>query len=396
MACEFKIKDNPKVFSEEELKAYLLDGGLKDFINNGLLKIDIPQEFLSSQIKALTNENNEKGSQESGSSKENSQQGKSSQQSSKSNEGGQANGDVLNQKEGAEGKTKASSSSSEKKTNRGNKPPIPPSVINDVEDDGEPNIDDYEMTTGGAVNKFLSGETWENVFGEIPEGDQSYEVQHLSDMLQDGKNMIALAQRKWGGDVLAYGKPLFQYLQSMSNDAALTNKKAVLLATFLGELQEAKLREPNRANEIAQLEKVVFAYYQNYMNVRGKEIVAARLLRLYRDKYIGDVFAEKILEEEQVKAKQTFQKAAQDKTIDDKTAQEAMQPINAEDKKSEDQAAKKKTEEDNKKQAKKPKMSNKEAEQRLKSKVEDIKNKVGNKDSLIDRIKDTINKLNCK
>lgn len=149
MACEFKVKDNPKVFSEQELKAYLLDGGLKDFIDNGLLKIDIPQEFLSSQLKTLTSENNEKSSQKSGSSKENGQQGQSSQQSSKSNEGDKANGDVLNEKEGAADKTKASSSSSEK--NNGNQPPIPPAAESDYENDDEANfskqIDNFELLT---------------------------------------------------------------------------------------------------------------------------------------------------------------------------------------------------------------------------------------------------------
>jgi hypothetical protein len=275
-------------------------------------------------------------------------------------------------------------------------PPRPPSDEAQSEDGG--NIDDYEMTTSGEVNRFLSGDTWEDVFGEKGEGDQNYLTQKLSDMLQDGKNMIAIAQQRWGGDVMMYAKPLFQLIQAMSNDKAMNNKKAVLLATFLGELQEAKKRSPERFDAISQIEKAVFAYYQNYMNVRGKEIVAGRLLRLYRDKYIGDIYADMILEKEQVKAKKAIQEIEQNVQIDDKTASEEIKPVTEEEKKKEDKAAKKKSDTAKKAQSKKKKMTNEEAKQRADNKVREIEEKMGKdgRGGLIDRIKEAIKKLNCK
>lgn len=276
------------------------------------------------------------------------------------------------------------------------KPPVMPPTETQPNEGG--NIDDYEMTTSGEVNRFLSGDTWDSVFGEKAEGDQTYLTQRLSDMLQDGKNMIAIAQNRWGGDVMMYGKPLFQLIQGMSNDSQMSNKKAVLLATFLGELQEAKKRSPERFDAISQLEKAVFAYYQNYMNVRGKEIVAGRLLRLYRDKYIGDIYADAILEAAQVKAKKAIVEAEQTKQIDDKTAEEGIKPITAEEKKSEDKEAKKKSDNDKKKQSKKKKMTSDEARQRADNKVREIEEKMGKdgRGGLIDRIKEAIKKLNCK
>lgn len=259
-------------------------------------------------------------------------------------------------------------------------------------------IDDYEMTTSGEVNRFLSGNTWEDVFGERAEGDQNFLTQKLSDMLQDGKNMIAIAQQRWGGDVMMYAKPLFQFIQAMSNDRAMDNKKAVLLATFLGELQEAKKRSPERFDAISQIEKAVFSYYQNYMNVRGKEIVAGRLLRLYRDKYIGDIYADMILEKEQVKAKKAIQDIEQNVQIDDKTASEETKPVTEEEKKKEDKAAKKKSETAKKEQTRKKKMTADEAKQRADNKVREIEEKMGKdgRGGLIDRIKGAIKKLNCK
>lgn len=264
--------------------------------------------------------------------------------------------------------------------------------------DSPTNIEDYEMTTSGEVNRFMSGDTWEDVFGEAPEGDQNYLTQKLSAMLQDGKNMIAIAQQRWGGDVMMYGKNLFKLIQSMSDDAQLTNKKAVLLATFLGELQEAKKRSPERFDAINQLEKAVFAYYQRYMNLQGKRTVAGRLVRLYRDKYIGDIYADRILEKEQVKAKKAIQEIEQNVEIDDKIASEETKPITEEEKKKEDKAAKKKTDTAKKEQSKKKKMTNEEAKQRADTKVKEIEEKMGKdgRGGLISRIKEAIKKLNCK
>lgn len=259
-------------------------------------------------------------------------------------------------------------------------------------------IADYRMTTTDKVNKFLSGDTWEDVFGEAPEGDQSYLVQGLSDMLQDGKNMIAIAQKKWGGDVMMYGKNLFQLIQAMSNDAQLSNKKAVILATFLGELQEAKLRSPERFDAISQLEKAVFSYYQNYMNIRGKEVVAGRLLRFYRDKYIADVFADRILEKEQAKAKKAIQQKEQQKNIDNETASEEVKPITKEEKSKEDKAAKEKSKKAKETQAQKKKIKPNDAKAAAEQKLKDIEGRLGTdaQKGLIGRIKDAINKLNCK
>jgi predicted GNAT family acetyltransferase len=287
----------------------------------------------------------------------------------------------------------------EKPEEESKEPPKPPKAPPTETESGEGgNIDDYEMTTSGEVNRFLSGDTWEDIFGEEAEGDQNYLTQKLSDMLQDGKNMIAIAQQRWGGDVMMYGKNLFKLIQSMSDDAQLTNKKAVLLATFLGELQEAKKRSPERFDAISQLEKAVFAYYQRYMNLQGKRTVAGRLVRLYRDKYIGDIYADRILEKEQVKAKKAIQEIEQNVEIDDKIASEEIKPITEEEKKKEDKAAKKKTETAKKEQSKKKKMTNEEAKQRADTKVREIEEKMGKdgRGGLISRIKEAIKKLNCK
>jgi hypothetical protein len=343
--CTYNVEGQK--LTEEELKAYLLNGGIDHFRESGDLVLEKYPEVNTEKEKSKESESTKKEPPK-------------------------------NVKEPPQ------------------KPPKPPT--DKTSGEGDENIEDYDMTTSGEVNDFLSGKTWEDVFSEAPEGNQNYLTQKLADMLQDGKNMIAIAQRKWGGDVMLYGRPLFQLIQNMSNDKQMTNKKAVLLATFLGELQEAKKRSPEKFDAINQLEKAVFAYYQNYMNVRGKEVVAGRLLRLYRDKYIGDIYADRILEKEQVKAKKAITEIEQTKEIDDKTVTEEQKPITQEEKTNEDKAAKKKTENDKKKQSKKKKMSSEEAQQKANDKLSDIEQRLGKegREGLIDRIKEAIKKLNCK
>lgn len=250
----------------------------------------------------------------------------------------------------------------------------------------------YAMTTSEEVNKMLSGGTITDVFGEAPEGEQSYYVQKKVDMLQDGKNMIGIAQGMWGTDLKDYGRPLFDYIKNMPNDISLLNKKAVLMATFLGEIKEEILRNPERRNELKKLDNDVTEYYQEYMNVRGKEIAAGALLRIYRDKYMGDMFADKILEEAQIREQKRLRKIEQNVNVNE-VSEEAFTPVSKEDAKKEE--AEQKQAETKKGKTGKPKMSQTDAEKMAAAKMEEIKNKGGLKE-MIDKVKSIIDKLNCK
>lgn len=247
------------------------------------------------------------------------------------------------------------------------------------------------MTTSEEVNKMLSGGTITDVFGEAPEGEQSYYVQKKVDMLQDGKNMIGIAQGMWGTDLKDYGRPLFDYIKNMPNDISLLNKKAVLMATFLGEIKEEILRNPERKNELKRLDNDVTEYYQEYMNVRGKEIAAGALLRIYRDKYMGDIFADKILEEAQIREQKRLRKIEQNVNVNE-VSEEAFTPVSKEDAQKEEAQ---KQAETKKGKTGKPKMSQTDAEKMAAAKMEEIKNKGGLKE-MIDKVKSIIDKLNCK
>lgn len=257
------------------------------------------------------------------------------------------------------------------------------------------NLAAYTMTTSDATNKYLSGKTIENIFGDAPEGNQSYYVQKLSDMLQDGKNMVAIAQGAWGTDISDYGRKLFSYIRKMSMDQELSNKKAVLLATFLGEIKEEISRNEDRRTELTPLYNQVEGYYQGYMNIIGKSAAAGRLLRLYRDKYMGDIFASRILEEQQIREKEELRKAQEDSQRISELVAAEVNRVTAEQKEQQDKEADEKVKKEKKKSEKKGKLSQSEAEQMAADKMEAIKNK-GGLTAFVDKIKDAISKINCK
>lgn len=257
-------------------------------------------------------------------------------------------------------------------------------------------IGDYQMSTSGEVKDMLSGNTITSALGYAPEGDQSYLTQRRVDMLQDGKNMIGAAMGKWGSDLSDYGQPLFNYIKGMSGDEELLAKKAVLMATFLGEIREEINRNPERVDELRGLDNAVTQYYQEYMNKRGKEVSAGALLRLYRDKYMGDLFANQILEEREIKDQNLLRKLQAEQADIESRVQagiEEFRKISQQEKDAaEAEAAEKKADNIKKKQNKKT-MSPVEAQKTAAAKADEIAKK-GGMSSIVDKIKNFIDK--CK
>ena len=257
-------------------------------------------------------------------------------------------------------------------------------------------ISDYAMTTSGEVKNMLSGKNITESLGYAPDGEQGYQVQKLVDMLQDGKNMIGAAMGKWGTDIADYGQPLFKYIQGMSTDEELLAKKAVLMATFLGEIREEINRNPNRSDELGALDRTVTDYYQKYMNKRAKEVAVGALLHIYRDKYMGDIFANQILEEDEIRNQNQIRKLQAEQTDIEARVQAGIEEFKkvtqAEKDAAEAEAAEKKSDNIKKKQNKKA-MSPTDAQKAASAKAEELAKK-GGMQAAIDKIKNFIDK--CK
>jgi hypothetical protein len=183
-------------------------------------------------------------------------------------------------------------------------------------------IMDYKLTKSDELERYMTEATMEDIFGD-PKSDDKYVVQRLADMLDDGMNLIGAAQVMFSSMELAnYGPKLFEYIQNMSNDVAMGNKKAVLLATFLGEIKNEMESEPQLADRMRPLYGAVLDYYKNFMNQTGKSLAAGRLLRLYRDKYMADIFQDRILDDQQAKDLREAQRAESETKITDKQLEE--------------------------------------------------------------------------
>lgn len=253
----------------------------------------------------------------------------------------------------------------------------------------------YHMTRGDDIPKAFGADlTQQNVFDSQP-SEERFRTQ--MNMLQDGKSLMAAAQSMFGStDVNVYGRPLFRYIQNMKGeDAGLTNKRAVMLATLLGEIKQAVLNGENSAiiDELRQLDRTVSSYYNRFMHVTAKNLSAARLLRLFRDKYMADVFVDKILEEQQQRERNATTEAESDQEVSDEDA------VSHEDKGHKNEPKAQASARRNKKQKEadeRKKGKNAEYEKRAKEKEEDIKNKYGSKQNLVNTIIDKIKKLNCK
>lgn len=267
-------------------------------------------------------------------------------------------------------------------------------IQNEQKNTSDPNnkhfLDDYNLRTAEQTKEFVSGKTIFDVFGEKPTGPQEYEVMHQAEMLQDGANMIDLAKDHYGQDVLKWGPQLLEAAKEMDRDN--TPKKAVLLASMMGKLREEMLRSPEKSAQIQKILDATEAYWQKFIRNSSLELVAAKLLRMYRDKNLGDFYADKIMSDQQRKAKNEINDQLAETKITDKIAEEGV----LRDEKTATEEVKALDNAKPEKQVEKP-TKEKAKKERSEEYSKKAKEALGTKDlkSMIDNIIEGINKTPC-
>lgn len=249
-----------------------------------------------------------------------------------------------------------------------------------------------ERTQNG-LKMFGTEKTMQAVWNQAP-SDERFMAQ--VNMLADGREMIGLAQTMFGANIEDYAPKLYAYIRSMPPDD--TNKKAILMATFLGELQDALTRRPS--DNLRNINSGMSKYYRDYMHVTARNLVAGKLLQLFRDKYMADTFQDVILEAKEAKMKNDV-KAAQTETTakdedvaafnDKKSKGKSEKEVN------DDVAQQKKDAAKARKEAKERKAANKESYKKsVEQKKKDIENKYGSEDKFWDDLKRDTDDLNDK
>ena len=243
-------------------------------------------------------------------------------------------------------------------------------------------LDDIKIKQSSEVEKYISGETIEDVFGDAPEGDQSYFVTKVADMLADGENIIETGKSVFGADVISYGTGLLNYFKGLKSQSE-TIKKSVGLASLIGNLQEQKLKFPERSAEINNLLQAVEREWQTFIHNPAVALNAGRILRLWRDKNIGSELANKLLDKNTAKRKKKINEVENIKKITDDVAEKGVVRKREPVKKTEKPTAKK--------QAKKTVKKNEVYRQ----KADAILKENGGKNPMLDKIKDMIKKIDC-
>lgn len=250
-------------------------------------------------------------------------------------------------------------------------------------------LDDYKLKTSEETAQFVSGATIADVFGKVPEGNQDYAVMKQADMLADGERMIELAREHFGGDVMQWAPRLLDTIKEMRDNN--TPKKAVILATMQGRLREEMLRHPEREGQIQKVLNSTEEYWQTFIRKSALDLVAARLLRVYRDKNMSDFYADQILSDQQRSQRKVLQDALQTTEIPDQVAQDGPLRDHAtviEELKAENERLKKELEQ------KPSKKGNAEQREEWAKKSKDLAkdSEVG---SLLENIKEQLKKIKC-
>lgn len=261
-------------------------------------------------------------------------------------------------------------------------------------------IKGFELKYRDEFNQvFGTDKTMQARWDEMP-SEERFRAQ--VNMLESGKEMIGLAQTMFGGaDINVYGPQLLRYIKRMQSDG--TNKKAILAGTFLGELKEATERDNKFNDATRKLYADATMVWTGIMHEAGLNLVAGRLLKIYRDHNFADLgtFAGIILNEYVSKAADSVKNAETETEMKDedvvsynkKRSKGKTEAEVSEEQKARNEARAKAKQEKQNKAAKKEEYS-KEA----KEKEDAIIKKYGSVDNFWKSIKDDTDELNknCK
>jgi len=218
---------------------------------------------------------------------------------------------------------------------------------------GNKYIGDYSLTGSGETSRYLSGETLADVHGQDVQFDiDSKEKQLEENIVKDTANMIGLAKAHTGSnDALVYGGDILAQLDSIEKSDRMSPAarremavKSVLAVSGLNnelhgeririenELQNGNLSLEDRNAAVIRLKNInkmiaqAEIKYRDITSNASDVMNAARANRIYRNTYFHDLYADKILSEEQRRQKQKTEEVLVKTEVDDAIAEDgAMQ-----------------------------------------------------------------------
>jgi hypothetical protein len=207
-------------------------------------------------------------------------------------------------------------------------------------DYGNKYLGDYSLSGSGETSTYLSGKTLADVHGKDVQFDMdSKETQLQKNIVQDTANMVGLAKKHTGNDdPLVFGADMLHQINRIPDGGENSVKKVLAISGLNNELHGERIRlenelagklTPERKNEITKrlrdLSKMIAQVELKYRDITSNAsdiLNAARANRIFRNTYFHDLYADKILSEQQQREKQKVEEALVKTEVDDAIAEE--------------------------------------------------------------------------
>jgi hypothetical protein len=201
-------------------------------------------------------------------------------------------------------------------------------------------LEKYDLTKSDKVTKYLSGETLEDVFGKEVQFDvESKEALLMGNIVQDAANMMGLAKSHYGtDDVAVFGADLLGKITKMPEGTEGKSVKKILAAAALhNELHAERTRIEEklltategeaavlktRLRKVNQIIGKAEVEYRNLVSSASEQLNAARAMRIIRNTFFKELFADRILNDAERARKEKMSDSLEETDIRDKVAEE--------------------------------------------------------------------------
>jgi hypothetical protein len=170
--------------------------------------------------------------------------------------------------------------------------------------------DSYDMLHTNKETSYISEQTLKDITGQDVLEYEKAEALAVDNITKDAANIVGLAKNHYGDDLMQWGPGL---LKDVKNSTEADPVKRVAALTGLAwELRAEKHRDPSKTLQVDKLLYQVEKEWKETLRTASKTLNAARANRLFRNEHYADMFAERILSDEQKKAKYAYENALND------------------------------------------------------------------------------------
>lgn len=170
--------------------------------------------------------------------------------------------------------------------------------------------DKYDMLHTGRETSYISEQTLQDITGERVLEIEKAEALAVENITKDAQNIIGLAKNHYGDDLMQWGSGLLRDIKNSTEADPV--KKVAAMTGLAWELRAEKHRDPSKTLQVEKLLYQVEKEWKETLRSASKTLNAARANRLFRNEHYADMFAERMMSDQQKKAKFAYENALND------------------------------------------------------------------------------------